>query len=91
MATPEYTAVNLSINDKGTKERTIKFSDLEDTLNTRSWLKLKNLIITDIPSYRDPEFEYSVCKFVFNKVEIYEKEAQNKEYEYLIYGQGSLL
>jgi len=87
----DYTSVNLSINDKGTKERTIKFSDLEDTLNTRSWLKLKNLIITDIPAYRDPDFEYSVCRYVFNKVEIYEKEAENKSIEYLIYGEGSLL
>jgi len=91
MAT-KYSSVNLCIDGNGTEELTIKFPDLDETINgDTSWMKVKNLIVTDIPVYRSDRFEDDVVRYIFNKIEIKEAQDENNSIAYRIFGEGTLL
>ena len=90
MSTLTHKTVVLESGISGaTEEIKCKFSDLEETIkmlgNKLGWVK--TIEITEIPVYIDPDIEYAVCKYVFNKFEIWEKERDNRLYEKMIFGE----
>ena len=85
---PTYNDLILCINGNcNLPEVVIKFSDLQEMIRKLKFSSISNLIVTDVPSYRHPNFDYSVAKYVFNKAHIEEYKQHNSHIAYLIFGE----
>ncbi len=84
----EYTSISLEFRTPGaTQDVECKFSDLQETLEGIDWSLVNTMTIRKIPVFRDPKFEDAVTRYVFNQQQAWDLVRENRQYEYLIFGE----